>query len=249
MRRRRGSGEEVNPTRWRYGTAVVTQIIGIDALQSMTSPLPIVAVVDVMRAFTTAAVVLAHGADAVVLAASRAEALELRQRHAGAIAVKDGAPDPDFDGVNSPVLIGQSDVAGRAVVLCTTNGTVGAAAARSAPGLVLASFVVAGATARYLRRIGGSATFVATGDQGRAHEDVSCAEFIGELLHDRDVDPAPYLQRAATSAAATDLAQAARRGYPGVHPGDVALCLDLDRFSFAMVATVINQDLVVRAVR
>jgi 2-phosphosulfolactate phosphatase len=96
--------------------------------------------------------------------------------------------------------------------------------------------------------LGGDATFVATGDCGHAREDVSCAEFIGELLHGNDVDPVPYLRRVGTSAAAADLAQAVERGYPGVQPADVALCLDLDRFSFATVATVatvVDQYLVV----
>ncbi|MFD8291633.1 2-phosphosulfolactate phosphatase, partial [Streptomyces lavendulae] len=46
--------------------------------------------------------------------------------------------------------------------------------------------------------------------------------------------PAGFLHRAATSRAAAELAGGVREG---VHPDDVALCLDLDRFPFAMVAT------------
>jgi hypothetical protein len=38
-------------------------------------------------------------------------------------AIKTGQPDPDFDGVNSPVLVDDMDVAGRTVVLVTANGT------------------------------------------------------------------------------------------------------------------------------
>ncbi len=47
---------------------------------------------------------------------------------------------------------------------------------------------------------------------------------------------APYLQRARTSPAAADLADGVRRGYQGVHPDDVDLCLEVDTFPFAMVA-------------
>lgn len=38
------------------------------------------------------------------------------------------------------------------------------------------------------------------------------------------------------SDAAASLAEGVRRGYRGVHPDDVDLCLEADRFPFAMVA-------------
>ncbi len=47
-------------------------------------------------------------------------------------------------------------------------------------------------------------------------------------------DAAEFLRRAAASRAAAELAEGVRQG---AHPDDVALCLELDRFPFAMVAT------------
>jgi 2-phosphosulfolactate phosphatase len=48
-----------------------------------------------------------------------------------------------------------------------------------------------------------------------------------------EVEAAPYLHRARTSRAAADLAGGLRSGY---HPDDVDLCLEIDKFSFAMMA-------------
>ncbi|MEU7607223.1 2-phosphosulfolactate phosphatase [Streptomyces sp. NPDC041003] len=79
-------------------------------------------------------------------------------------------------------------------------------------------------------------TFVVTGDAGQAAEDLACAEYIGQHLAGGDGEVAPYLHRARTSRAAADLADGVRRGYQGVHPDDVDLCLEVDTFSFAMVA-------------
>ncbi|MFG2234231.1 2-phosphosulfolactate phosphatase [Streptomyces sp. NPDC048723] len=194
-------------------------------------------VIDVMRAFTVAAWAFSRGAERIVLASSEDEALALKESHAGWLALKDGAPAAGFDTVNSPGLIRSLDLTGRTVVQKTTAGTVGALAVASSPLVLCASFVVAGATARFLKSEGsGPVTFVVTGDAGQAAEDLACAEYIGRHLAGGDAEVAPYLQRARTSPAAADLADGVRRGYQGVHPDDVDLCLEVDTFPFAMVA-------------
>ncbi|MFE6838243.1 2-phosphosulfolactate phosphatase [Streptomyces sp. NPDC057705] len=194
-------------------------------------------VVDVMRAFTVAAWAFSRGAERIVLASSEGEALALKEGRPGWLALKDGAPAAGFDTVNSPGLIRSLDLTGRTVVQKTTAGTVGALAVASAPLVLCASFAVAGATARFLKSEGsGPVTFVVTGDDGQAAEDLACAEYIGQHLAGVDAEAAPYLHRARTSRAAADLADGVRRGYQGVHPDDVDLCLEVDTFSFAMVA-------------
>ncbi|WP_367220317.1 hypothetical protein [Streptomyces sp. 16-176A] len=55
------------------------------------------------------------------------------------------------------------------------------------------------------------------------------------IAHD-DADPAPYLRRARVSRAARDLAEGLRLGYRGIHPDDIALCLEAGRFPFPMTA-------------
>ncbi|MCZ0975154.1 2-phosphosulfolactate phosphatase [Streptomyces albulus] len=192
-------------------------------------------VVDVMRAFTVASWAFARGADKIVLAGSLDEALALKARHPDWLALKDGPPAPGFDTVNSPGLLRSMDLGGRTVVQKTTAGTVGALAVKEASLVLCAGFVVAEATARVLRTRGcNGVTFVITGEDGQAEEDLACAQYIARRATEARTDAAEFLRRAAASCAAAELAEGVRQG---AHPDDVALCLELDRFPFAMVAT------------
>lgn len=191
-------------------------------------------VVDVMRAFTVAAWAFGQGAEKIVLAESLDEALTLKARHPDWVALKDGPPAPGFDTVNSPGMLRSMDLGGRTVVQKTTAGTVGALAVKDASLVLCASFVVAESTAQLLRtRKSDSVTFVVTGEGGQADEDLACAQYIARRATEAGTDAAEFLRRAAASRAAAELTEGVRKG---VHPDDVALCLELDRFPFAMVA-------------
>ncbi|MGW1910075.1 2-phosphosulfolactate phosphatase [Streptomyces sp. NPDC002076] len=215
-----------------------------------TTKAPDVAVVvDVMRAFTVAAWAFRRGAERIAFAATQQEALELKSRHPGWLAFQDGGPVPGFDLANSPARLRSLDVRGRTVVQKTTAGTAGALAVADAGLLLCASFVVAGATAEVLRRARPKrVTFVVTGDGSRAEEDLACAEYIADRVRAADADPAPYLERARRSDAAARLAEGVRRGWTGVHPEDVAMCLEADAFPFAMAAARLDGHLVLRPV-
>ncbi|UIX35555.1 2-phosphosulfolactate phosphatase [Streptomyces sp. GQFP] len=205
--------------------------LGIAELTEVPS---VAVVVDVMRAFTVAAWAFAQGAEKIVLAESLDDALALKARHPDWAALKDGPPAPGFEMVNSPGLLRSTDLGGRTVVQKTTAGTVGALAVKEASLVLCAGFVVAEATARLLRaRECDSVTFVVTGEDGRAEEDLACAEYIAGRADGGGADAAGFLRRAADSRAAAELTEGVRQG---VHPDDVALCLELDRFPFAMVA-------------
>ncbi|MEU1335631.1 2-phosphosulfolactate phosphatase [Streptomyces sp. NPDC005865] len=206
-----------------------TRTIGIPQVDGAEQ---VAVVIDVMRAFTTAAWVFHRGAEKIVLAADVDEALAIKASHPGWLALKDGARVNGFDLVNSPGLIREADLTGRTVIQKTTAGTVGALAVVEAELALCASFPVAGATARALAEAGAeSVTFVATGEDGHAAEDLACAAYVDRLTTGERPDPGPYLHRARTSSAADDL-RGERRG--GTHPDDVALCLEVDRFDFAM---------------
>ncbi|MEU6352953.1 2-phosphosulfolactate phosphatase [Streptomyces sp. NPDC047072] len=207
-------------------------------IPELTRTPSVAVVVDVMRAFTVAAWVFDRGAEKIVLASTAEEALELKRRHPQWLTLKDAPPFDGFDLVNSPAMIAPEDLTGRTVVQKTIAGTVGALALTDARLVLCASFVVAEATARYLRADGTEeVTFVVTGEDGRAEEDRACAEYIGRRSGTApEADATPYLDRARTSGGADRLTQGARRGAPGIHADDVRLCLELDRFPFAMVA-------------
>ncbi|UPZ26804.1 2-phosphosulfolactate phosphatase [Streptomyces sp. LRE541] len=203
-----------------------------DLVETSSEPPSVAVVIDVMRAYTVAAWAFAQGAEKIVLAESLDEALALKARHPDWVALKDGPPAPGFDAVNSPGLLRSMDLGGRTVVQKTTAGTVGALAVKGARLVLCAGFVVAEATARLLRTHDApDVVFVVTGEDGRAEEDLACAQ---------------YIARRATGAgtgAAVELALGIRQG---VHPDDVALCLELDRFPFAMVAALEDSLMVLR---
>jgi 2-phosphosulfolactate phosphatase len=226
-------------------------MIGMDArfvsIADLAGAPSVAVVVDVMRAFTVAAWVFARGAEKVVLAGTLDEALALKARHPDWLTLKDGPPAPGFDTVNSPGLLRSADLGGKTIVQKTTYGTAGALAAREASLVLCASFVVAGATARLLReRASGSVTFVVTGEDGQADEDLACAQYIARRAVGAATDAGEFLRRGAASRGAARLTDDARRGFQGVHHDDAALCLELDRFRFAMVAATEDSLMILR---
>ncbi|MFD7877999.1 2-phosphosulfolactate phosphatase [Streptomyces sp. NPDC059766] len=213
-------------------------------IAELTETPSVAVVVDVMRAFTVAAWAFARGAEKIVLAESLEQALALKARHPHWVAIKDGPPAPGFDAVNSPGLLRSVDLDGRTVVQKTTAGTVGALAVKEASLVLCAAFVVAEATAQLLRTRGcDRVTFVVTGEEGRAEEDLACAQYIAGRAGGTVPEATAFLHRAAASRAAAELAEGVRQG---VHPDDVALCLEVDRFPFAMVATTEDTLMVLR---
>ncbi|MEU6663543.1 2-phosphosulfolactate phosphatase [Streptomyces sp. NPDC046821] len=221
-----------------------SRVVGIPEVDGTEQ---VAVVIDVMRAFTTAAWAFHRGVGKIVLARDVDEALAIKARHPGWLALKDGALVGGFDLVNSPALIREADLGGRTVIQKTTAGTVGALAVGEAKLALCASFVVAGATAEVLADAGAdSVTFVATGEDGRAAEDLACAEYLDRLLAGDRPDPGPYLHRARTSLAADDLRDGRRLG---AHPADVELCLEVDRFDFAMQVGLEDGMTVLRPVR
>jgi 2-phosphosulfolactate phosphatase len=207
-------------------------------------------VIDVIRAFTTAAWAFELGAERIVLVKGLDEALELKARLPGSLAMKDGEPAPGFELTNSPAQMQQrSDIAGRTLVQRTTHGTQGAVAARAADVMYCASFVCAAATARAIRDAGSSrVVFVATDLDPAAQEDLACAGYMAALLSDPAADAQPYLQIAAASASATRITQSARDGSTAADVADVGMTLEVNRFDFAMRATDEDGLLVLRKV-
>jgi 2-phosphosulfolactate phosphatase len=139
-----------------------SRFLGIPELVEAPS---VAVVVDVMRAFTVAAWALAQGAEKIVLAESLDEALALKARHQDWVALKDGAPAPGFDTVNSPGMVRSVDLGGRTVVQKTTAGTVGALAVKEASLVLCASFATSVSCTVIRRSCGGRPR--QTGRRGR----------------------------------------------------------------------------------
>ena len=147
----------------------------------------VVIIVDVLRAYTTAAVALARGAQKIVLVAEVEEALALRRAGVGELCMGEvGGMRPEgFDFGNSPSQLSRADVEGKTIIQSTRAGTVGMNAAEGADQLYGGSFAVASATVEAVRRLDPSlVTIVAMGSEGRVRtdEDEQCALFLRNLL-------------------------------------------------------------------
>jgi len=198
-----------------------------------------VVVIDVLRAFTFEAWAFERGV-ARVLAVDDAD-LALKVAHAltpPALAAgeRGGRPLEGFDLGNSPTALAELDVMGRTLVHRTSAGTQGLARTAGSELVLAASFVTAGATARFLQRAGvDDVTFVVTGDSlGRdGDEDLACAELIVARMLGDDPDPAPFLRRVPGSDAGRLFAP---DGPDWAPPEDLALACEVDRFDFVLVA-------------
>ena len=197
-----------------------------------------VVIVDVYRAFTTAAFCIAAGAREIVLVSTVEEAIRLRDADREALVSTapapfltgevGGRPVDGFDVGNSPAAIQGLDLAGRRVIQRSSAGTQGVVAATRAEEIVLGSFVTASATCRYLASRAELVTIVAMGDEGTrpAEEDEACAAYLEGLLEGRPVPrPPAVLMRSGWE----------DRLWPEWFPReDAELACDVDRFDFAL---------------
>lgn len=204
-------------------------------LEGATQAQGAVAVIDVFRAFTTAAVALANGAARVVMVGSADEALALRERGVGQVCMGEvhGLMPAGFDFGNSPLAIADVDFSGRTIIQRTSAGTQGiVAAAGHADSLYAAALVTARATARAL---GASArvSLVAMGEEGRERtdEDELCALHLRQLLLGRPGAAEAVRQVILGGGEVASFQDEARAYLPA---GDVAIALDVDRYDFAV---------------
>ena len=195
------------------------------------------AVIDVFRAFTTAAVALANGALSIVMVRTVQEALALRDAGIGQICmgeIRGRAPD-DFDFGNSPFEVSGVDFRGQTIIQRTSAGTQGiVSAANQADRLYAASLVTAEATVRTLLSASPDrVSLVAMGDNGvrRTNEDELCAIHLRNRLEGRLSD-ADAIRRLILAGGEVERFRDPARPY--LHPEDVDIALDIDRYDFAI---------------
>jgi 2-phosphosulfolactate phosphatase len=198
-----------------------------------------VVVVDVIRAFSTAAYAFGAGARQIYLVDSVDEALALKAALPGALAMgEDRGLRPDgFDFPNSPAMVSRADLAGRTLVQRTSAGTRGVVAAVDADRLWAASLACASATARAVDAAGlGDPAYVITGRfEDRPDRDAADDVLAAELI-ERARTGAP-LDADRTSAALMTTEEAAKTlalGPAHCDPIDIELAARVDAFDFAM---------------
>lgn len=207
----------------------------------------IVIVIDVIRAFTTAAVAFSRGAAEITLVGSVEEAFEWRRLLPGSLIMGEvgGFPVKGFDLGNSPSQLVKHDVSGKRLIQRTSAGTQGIVLSQDADFLLATSFVCASATARYIQRHSEkSVTYVITGaahgqgfenaPAGLGDEDVACAEYLQAILENSSPQAQSYIERVLQSPSGRKFAAST---HPDIPREDLKYCTAVDLFDFAMLVT------------
>ncbi len=209
-------------------------------------------VFDILRATSSMVVALANGAESIVPVAEIEEALRLRRMRPDVLLAgeRDGVRIQahltggiEFDLGNSPREFTSEAVAGRTVVMTTTNGTRALRACAHAKGVLICSLLNLGATARFIAQKDAARMLLVCGgtlDQA-AYEDVLGAGALCELLWPAyragAVADSALVCRRLFESAKPDLLSAASQSRNGrrllARPelaADVAFCLQRDAF-------------------
>ncbi|MEA3377331.1 MAG: 2-phosphosulfolactate phosphatase [Chloroflexota bacterium] len=196
-----------------------------------------VVVIDVLRAFTTAAFAFDAGARAITVVSDVEEAFALRDDNPDWLIMGEehGLPVEGFDFDNSPASFVNQDLTGRYLIQRTSSGTQGVVRSRNARHLLAVSLCCARATAEYLRRLRSQkVTMVMTGSHrgGLGEDDLACGDYLEALIYGKIPDAERVVERVRESRAAQKFRDPER---PQFLPIDLDYAVDIDRFSFAMV--------------
>lgn len=203
----------------------------------------IAVIIDVFRAFSCSPLMFSLGLEKSILVAQPREARALKQRHPDYILVGEvgGLPIEGFDLGNSPSeILNQKPFyfRGKTAVQRTSSGVQGALAALEvADEVVVASYNIARATARYiLSRQPEQVSLVAMGWdlKERAPEDDWCARYIAHLLGAEDYDHDQAMREIIFSQNARRFLSANEPKFP---PEDPVLCLQRDVYDYCLGVT------------
>jgi len=212
------------------------EILRLSLVEGSKEARGLTVVIDVFRAFSTAAYVMANGAEIIHPVGSLEEAFRLRELHPDWLLMgeRGGRKVPGFDYGNSPYEVSGVDFTGRTVVQTTSAGTQGIVNAVGAEEILLGSFVMADAIIEYITRKNPEiVSLVAMGWGGRVKspEDESLAEYIEKRLSGLEPDFASMKQRIREHPQGAKFFDPEQ---PEFVEGDFHCAMDLNRFSFCL---------------
>ena len=211
-------------------------------------------IIDVFRAFTTAAVAFSKGANSILLTEKIEEATKLKQNQIADITMGEvnGIKPLNFDYGNSPYEISISNnISGLNIAQSTRSGTLGVSLAAKtnksnhifATGLMTAKSTTDIIKNRNLDNI----YIVAMGNKGieKTEEDEICALYIKSLLENKPIEKKHVIDSIMKSESAkqfNDITQ------PQFHPKDLDYALKIDSEKFAMEITSKNKLLILKKI-
>lgn len=193
-----------------------------------------VVVIDVLRAFTTAAYAFAAGADNIIPVATQQQAFALKRQHERCLIMGGeamGIPIEGFDLSNSPTEVRNLDLSDYTIIHRTNAGTQGIVRSLTSQKILIASFAVAEATLQRIRALNPTTvTFVITG-ANNGDEDRALADYLDARINQSsDVSLAPFIDRVHASPAGK-LFTTNNELFPFT---DLEAAVNVDAFPFAM---------------
>lgn len=210
----------------------------VDFVEGARSAEGVAIVIDVFRAFSVACYAFSRGAKQVIPVGDIEEAFELRESYTDALLVgeRGGKKLEGFDHGNSPTEILELDLSGRTLIHTTHAGTQGLINTSNAETVFTGALVNAKATAQCIRSVSPTVvTLVRMGLEAtrNSDEDDLCAKYIESLLLDKPFDTPsiePQLRSSPFSERFFDESK------PWSPASDFELCVEVDRFNFAVRA-------------
>lgn len=193
-------------------------------------------IIDVFRAMTVEAYVIANGASDLIPMGSLDAAYTYREAHPDTILIgeREGKKCPGFDFGNSPYGIKDYDFTGKTVVHTTSAGTQGIANAVHADEILTGSLVNASAIADYILASGAKeVSLVCMGLAGLepTAEDTLCARYIKSLVEGTPIDLVAGIEECKRTSGAKFFDPTMQEVFP---EADFHLCVEANKFDFVM---------------
>ncbi|WP_425364564.1 2-phosphosulfolactate phosphatase [Candidatus Tisiphia endosymbiont of Mystacides longicornis] len=223
------SGQKIyimRPIQLRFDEQIKTQVI---------------VVIDVFRAFTTAAYVLDHNPVTYILASDSAVVSRLISNFNNPVLIGKSEKGANliYDVPNSPTRVQDITIVGKNVLHRTAAGASGILLAKEANIVLAAGFINASATAEYIKTLPNTEIIIIPmGHEGNTPslEDNICAEYIKALIHGKKLELIKFLPILQEGSGKYFFSQDQWQ-YP---KEDFFRCLEVDRFNFIIKATIMN---------
>jgi 2-phosphosulfolactate phosphatase len=203
-------------------------------------------IIDVFRAYTTAAYLFANQAEKIFIVSKVETARKLKKELNNPVLIgeRKGIKIEDFDFNNSPYFISQHNFMGKEIILSTSAGTKGIIAAENAAEVITGSFVNISAAAEYIKsKKPEIVSLVAMGNNGvtEADEDNLYVDQLANLLKGKKtLAQAEIKARLRSPAGDRFFADETQSEMP---KQDFEYCLKLNKFNFVIRAEQIDSDI------
>lgn len=193
-------------------------------------------VIDVFRAFSMEAYMMAQGAEKIIPIGDCDLAYKLKKENPDMVLAgeRHGKILEGFDTGNSPWELSKIDVKGKTVVHTTSAGTQGIANATGADEILGAALVTARATAEYIKRSGAEdVSLVCMGLEAvsETEEDTLCAEYIKSLILGTELDMKTEIEKLKVTSGAKFFDKKQNDVFP---ENDFHMCTEVDKFNFVL---------------